>query len=227
MKKYNFNFERIFFIAVIVILAMMLFKACNKKAASGTTVTEYKDRLHTDTVVLQASKDSAVQAAIYWEQKAKQGDRLFAELSDNFNALAAENHEIINQVVPDTCKQYQDAVIAANKKIAIISKQKDEACGRSIQAQRNIVAAKDKIIAVNGQIHARTLKTVDTLSKALAKAQPKGYAFAGLTGLSNYNNFDNAAIGVQLGWTGKNKTTYSAGVFNTKQVIFTVTKKIF
>jgi len=225
MKK--ITFERIFLIAVIIVLAIFLFKTCNKKPVSGTTVIEYKDRLHRDTFIVSASKDSAVQAAIYWEQKAKQGDKLFAELSDNFNALAAENHEIINQVVPDTCKKYQDAVIAANKKIAIVSKQKDEACNRSINAQKQIVAAKDKVIAANNAIHNRTLATLDTLGTELKKAQPKGFMFVGLTGISNYSNFDNAAVGVQLGWTGKNKTTYSAGVFNTKQVIFTVTKKIF
>jgi len=225
MKKIV-TFERLFWIGVVIALVILLPKACNKKPAT-TTVTEYKDRLHTDTVVLQASKDSAVQAAKYWEQKAKQGDKLFAELSDNFNALAAENHEIINQVVPDTCKQYQDAVIAANKKIALISKQKDEACNRSINAQKQIVAAKDKVIAANNAIHSRTLATLDSLATELKKAQPKGFMSVGLTGISNYNNLDNAAIGVQLGWTGKNKTTYSAGVFNTKQVIFTVTKKIF
>jgi len=221
------NFERIFFIAVVVILSMMLFKACNKKPVTGPTVTEYKDRLHRDTIIDQPYKEALLAEVSKWKDSAIRADKSRQQLQYLFDQQGEELYQVMNQVVPDTCKPYQLAMQAQATRLAKTIRDKELACDRAIQAQRNIAAGKDKLLVQCNKDKGRVLATVDTLARDLKKLQPKGYAFAGLTALSNYNNFDNAAVGVQLGYTGKNKTTYSAGVFNTKQVIFTVTKKIF
>jgi len=108
---------------------------------------------------------------------------------------------------------------------------KDAACKASLENLNKISKQKDALLANCKKDYKIVRAAFDTAldnQKKLQKiVKPSRIFSVGITGLSNYNSFDNAAVGVVADYMNRKGTSFGVGVFNTKQVQITFKKPLF
>jgi len=231
MKK--LNFERIFWMTVVVVLAMLLFKACNKKEDKPNIATP--EQIAKTVIVNEGlsllQEDSIINIADDLRYQLKESQQTAEALQQINVAIQQDMDDYISIQLPDTCKEYQNKMITLNKKLAESAAKKDAACKTTINNLNKISEQKDALIALGKKDYKLLRTSFDTCLNNLGKSikqskQPRIFS-VGLTGISDYNNLDRAAVGVVVDYMNRKGTSFGVGVFNTKQVQVTFKKKLF
>lgn len=233
-----FNGWKWFSIALVIVAIFLLYRSCNQKPLPALPVVipvaEQKENVRVDSVaskkvydsfmVAIKEKDKAIET---WYNEWKASETRYNDLEKGFVDLTSKE-------VPDTCKEMKQAYILQLNKLISESRKKDYSCGNTIASLKAQSAQKDLLIK-KGQDDWKKLKVnFDTalaqqtkLTKAVSSLKPNREFYLGITGQSEYNNLNNASVGITADYKTKKGTMFGVAYFNTQQVQLSYKKRLF
>ena len=221
------------FIAGLILVIIFLY-TCKKKVEVIETipVPVQQELVRVDSVMSQKDKDSVNLRITDLEKSAQQWFNQWKEEAKQTAEVQLTLSNLLSEEVPDTCKKIVDALGLQITKLNTSTKAQNLSCEKTVDAKNRIIKGKDDLIAI-GKTDYRKLKLrLDTCwqQQVLAeknKFKPKRELSIGVMALSNYNSFDNAAVGIILDYRNKKGTQFGAGIYNTKQIQISIKKPIF
>lgn len=221
------------FITALILVIIFLY-TCKKKVEVIETipVPVQKELVRIDSVMSQKDKDSVSLRIADLEKSAQQWFNQWKEESKQTAAAHEALSELLTVEVPDTCKNIVDALGFQIGKLNYTTKQQNLSCEKTIDAKNRIIKGKDDLISIGKNDYRKLKLRLDTCwqQQSLSeknKFKPKRELSVGIIALSNYNNFDNSAIGIILDYRNKKGTQFGAGIYNTKQIQISIKKPLF
>ena len=223
----------IVFIVAIIALWFIL-KNCNPTPSipipQVTSTKEIIERVKVDSIASQKYQDSVNEivrlneaAADYWENKFRQSQKS-TELATN-----AINNILNEPTIPDTCKSITDRLRVEFDKAVVLSKQKDNACNKTIAAKNGVIREKDVLIKNSKTDYTKLKQHLDTalsnqsrLEKYIKQVKPRTEIFAGISALGNEAK-PITMYGINLGLRNKKGTSFEIGAYQfNSQVLYQV-----
>lgn len=210
MTKY-FTFKNISWIGMAIALFYLL--TCNKPTPVIPVVTSVPtliERVRVDTVLAGKVRDSVVAIIAAKDKEADYWQNAFNVAAHEVNNLETSiNDYIVNSVLPDTCKKYQEWITKEYNKIVELGKKRDLAANNTISTKNQIITQKDKLISNATAEKKKILQTLDTcfknqvaLEKAVKQLAPRREILVGLVATSQYDKF-NPTLGLSLGYRNR------------------------
>jgi len=232
MKK--LTFERIFWIAVAIVLVILLMRKCDGKKEDKPNIAT-PEQIAKPVIINEGlsllQEDSIINIADDLRYQLKESQQTAEALQQINVAIQKDMDDYISIQLPDTCKEYQLKMIALNKKLAESAAKKDAACKTTINNLNKISEQKDALIALGKKDYKLLRTSFDTclnnLGKSIKQSKPDRIVSFGAAVISDYNNLNKAAVAVTIDYMNRKGTSFGASVFNTKQVQLTFKKKLF
>lgn len=219
------NYERIFWIVFVITLLLLLRKCSNDKTDNQPSIPTPAQQLKPIIInegLSKLAEDSIIELAYVSQQDAKNWEEKYYQSMQDYVELANNSDSVVNTLVPDTCKEFQASVKKQFQQLAANNKKTQDAHNRILSAKNNDILQKEALLANCKKDYSYLRKAFDTALDNQRKLQkivkPSRIFSVGITGLSNYNNFDNAAVGVTFDYMNRKGTSFGVGIFNTKQV---------
>jgi len=243
MKISTPTFKTWIIIALAIVIIYLV--TCNKKTqevlSNIPTPAEQLKPVIINEGLSKIQEDSIINLLRIAQGNYKESQQVNEALQQINVAIQQDMDDYISIQLPDTCKEYQNKMIALNKKLAESAAKKDAACKASLENLNKISQQKDALLANCKKDYKIVRAAFDTAldnQKKLQKiVKPSRIFSVGITGLFNYNNsdstnykpklFGNSAVGVTLDYMNRKGTSFGVGVFNTKQVQITFKKPLF
>lgn len=225
-------FKILLFIAVVV-LAILLFKQCNKPVVKPTIITG-KQVHDTITVIDEQAQRLRDSFTVVLNRKYRDDDANYQAYLKllNENAVLINQNEMLSAPVPDTCQKLQQGWIAKFNQVKVASDKKDIAANRTITGLQSTVSTQKKFISQKDIDYAKMKSIADTCSVALTamekyakKIKPKHEISIGISGMTNYVNLK-PAIGLGLGYRTRKGLQFDANVYSNQTITVGIKKTI-
>jgi hypothetical protein len=221
------------FIAGLILVIIFLY-TCKKKVEVIETIPipVQQELVRIDSVMSQKDKDSVSLKIADLEKSAQQWYNQWKEEAKQTAEVQQTLSDLLTVEVPDTCKKIVDALGLQITKLNTSTKAQNLSCEKTIDSKNRIIKGKDDLIAIGKTDYKKLKLRLDTCwqQQVLAeknKFKPKRELSVGIMALSNYNSFDNSAVGIILDYRNKKGTQFGVGFFNTKQVSVSYKKSLF
>lgn len=150
-------------------------------------------------------------------------------LNEN-SRLVAINEGLQNVTFPDTCKpivtllntRYKEYVTQTGKTLNQ-AKVSISGLNKTIKDQKNFLTAKDK--ELNKVVKLRD-SCISDYTKLEKSSNNRGIII-GVSALSRYDLIKKIDVGINIGYSTKNRTTFTVGVYTNKQVTITLSKPLW
>lgn len=221
-------------VIIIVVCIFMLWNSC--KSCKGfdepeTIVPAKKviEKIRVDSIASKKFKDSVNNIIAYWEREASKWQRNWEQEAEESGELQQEYGELLNQIVPDTCKPYQEKLIALNSKLSAHVRNANISCGNTIKAKDNIITQKDKLIQQGKNDYDSLRNNTNILYNnqlALEKKLPKREITIGVRVISGYTAPIKPQAGIELGYRNKKGFEVNIGYYTNNQVSLGIKKTL-
>jgi hypothetical protein len=237
-KNKKLNFTGWILLIAVVILAIFLFKECHRPnpaiAPVVTPTSVLKEIVRVDSIASKKYSDSVDKVIAYYKNISNKSERESDSLAGIYQVLLNDMNDVLTLSLPDTCEPFRLAVADLNKKLSLSTAQQEAACKSALNAQKNIVTQKDKLIANSKKDYTNLKKVFDTcianqtaLEKYIKKIKPRREIGVGLIGQSTWITPYKFEGGPMIYYRGKNGTQISAGVLTSQRVQLTISKPLF
>lgn len=232
----RFDFHKLFLYVAIIVLAILLFKACNKSSIIAPPVVIKGKEVHdTISVIDNQYKRLRDSFMVVLNRKYKDDDenyQAYLKLLNENSVLLNENN-MLSQPVPDTCKELQAGWVDKFNKVKVSSDKKDVAANKTISGLQSTVSIQKKFLATKDSSYSRLKSIADTCAIALTelekytrKIKPKREINVGLEVNSQWVNLK-PTIGIGLGYRDRRGTQVNAAIYSNKSITVGVKKTLF
>lgn len=227
--------KNILIIALILVIIFLL--TCNRKAPVVPVVTPVsvqKEIVRVDSIASRKYSDSVSTIISRLEAEAKIDDKNIQELMDANTDLQLNIDDYITQTLPDTCQQYQQGIIALNKKLNQSIAEQQKAYSLSLTNRSKQIAQKDLLISQGKKDFNKLKASLDTcwkqqttLTKALKQLSPKRSIGLGITTEAGWIKPIKFDMGAFIYYRGKNGTQFGIGAMTSQRIQLTYSKTLF
>ena len=210
------------FLLIGVILFLIYQTTCNKKVVPDgkpqvIPVTTQAGAVRVDSIASAKFVDSVNKIVVKWKSEADRWESNWnREVTDNAE-LQKTVGSILNEIVPDTCLQYQKKAIEQYNRLLLSSAKKDTSCSNTISALKNVVTQKDVLIKRKSDDWIKLKSNFDTalaqqkiLQDYANKVRVRRELYLSVMALGNQQKFING-YGLGIGYRGKNGTAFEIG----------------
>lgn len=203
------NKTNLFLIAVVIVLAFLLFRECRKppvqpKVISNTEIVKMVDSTETKRVtdsIIRENTDRHAEVVVLYDR--------IEQLTNKSKALKYERDEAISALENE--QQRNDLTRIATQTDRN-DKDKDSAYDQTVSRLKSIISGKEKIIQEQTKYRSKVLKALDSCMKAkgqvedyAGKVKPTNQVYAGVHAMGNTQSFI-TGFGVQAGMIFKSGT---------------------
>jgi hypothetical protein len=217
----------------LFILILLYMQFCNKPAPGKTIIQPAKEK------IVERDLQDAQRKHIYdsfevvlkkdYAKDYKNEGYLINLLNEN-SRLVAINEGLQNITYPDTCKpvvtllnnRYKEYVTQTAKTLAQ-TKVSISGLNKTVSDQKKYLAVKD--VELNKVVKARD-SCISDYAKLEKSSNNRGIII-GASALSRYDLIKKIDVGVIIGYSTKNRTTFTIGVYTNKQVTITLSKPLW
>ncbi len=210
--KTKINFGNLVLVLLVIVLALLLFRECNKKVTppiTTPTVVQVQEQAK-DEVINKAIADSFVTVINHEKNESAKWKLAYEDLMTDY--LNAENdaQNVVNQKVPDTCAEYQRKVQLEIQKLKTTNANKDKAATNTIASLSKQNQTKDNFLKEKDRKYGQLKLRFDTCifnaainEKYIKKNKPKREISIGVSAMTNFADILKPAIGLGLGYRNK------------------------
>lgn len=219
---------------VVVILAILLIRSCNKDLPVKPVVITGKEVHDTLVKIDEQAKRIRDSFMVVLNRKYRDDDANYQAYLKllNENAVLLNQNEMLSAPVPDTCAKLQAGWISKFNQIKVASDRKDNAANTTIKGLQSTVQTQKKFLSSKDTTINKYRGIADTCSKALSelekyakKIKPKREISIGISGMTNYINLK-PAIGLGIGYRTRKGLQFDANVYSNQTITVGVKKSL-
>lgn len=220
----------------LFILVLLYMQFCNKPVPEKPIVQPSKEKIvefHLQDTERKHIYDSFEVVLKKDYAKDYKNEGYLINLLNENSRLVAANDNLQNTVYPDTCKPIVTLLSTRyNAYVSQTGKTLDQAkaslidLAKTVNDQKKFLSVKDT--ELNKVIKLRDSCLTDyTKLEAYSKSiKPKRAIIVGVSALSRYDLIKKIDVGIIAGYSTKNKTTFTIGIYTNKQLTLTILKPI-